>query len=131
MQGFYFSDLGTSSVRHVGADGIISPFLGVESYNADAPYSGDGGPASLAVINGPAHMTSDCTGAVIVANRLNHNVLRVAGGVVKLIAGGVDSVAGFAGDGGPASSARLNSPNGVAFDCARSQLFIADTGVID
>lgn len=126
--GFYFSDLGTSSVRHVGADGVVWPFLGVESYNAEAAYSGDGGPASLATINGPAHMTSDCAGAVIVANRLNHNILRVYGGIVTSIAGGIDSVSGYAGDGGPATGARLNSPNGVAFDCTRSWLFIADTG---
>lgn len=125
--GAYFSDFATSSVRHVLPNGTVVPFLGIETYNQDALYAGDGGPASLATINGPAHLASDCASTVFVANRLNHNILRVAGGIVRSIAGGVDSIAGYSGDGGPASLARLNSPNGVTFDCVTGYLYIADT----
>lgn len=125
--GVYFSDFATSSVRHVLPDGSIVPFLGVETYNTDALYSGDGGPATLATINGPAHLASDCASDVFVANRLNHNILRVSGGIVRSIAGSVGSLSGYSGDGGPASLARLNSPNGVAYDCVTGFLYIADT----
>ena len=124
--GVYFSDFATSSVRHVWANGTVTSFLGVESYNTNNAYSGDGGPATLATINSPAHLTGDCAGAVYVANRANHNVLRVRDGVVVSVAG-TPNVAGYAGDFGPASSALLNNPNGVEFDCVTGRLYIADT----
>jgi len=52
-------------------------------------------------------------------------VLR-ADGTVATVAG--TGAAGYAGDGGPASAAALNQPNGVAIDPADGSLFVADRG---
>ena len=68
----------------------------------------------------------DGAGNIYVADAGDHRVRRItASGVIQTVAG--DGVAGMSGDGGPARTARLNSPYGLAVDRA-GNLFIADLG---
>jgi DNA-binding beta-propeller fold protein YncE len=119
----YFSDTFNHRIRRVDArTGVITTVAG----NGNAGYAGDFGPALAAAFNEPYGIAVDRRGNIYVADRHNHCVRRVDGasGVVTTFAG--NGAAGFAGDGGPASRAGLVEPNGLGFDPAQQQLFIAD-----
>jgi uncharacterized protein (TIGR03437 family) len=89
-------------------------------------YSGDGGPATSAQLSGPTGMATDAAGNLYIADTGNHRVRQItADGVIRTIAG--TGQPGDTGDGGPAASAQLNSPMGVALDSA-GRLLIADSG---
>jgi sugar lactone lactonase YvrE len=99
--------------------------------NGSPGFTGDGGAATSANINGPSHLTIDSAGNVYFADSLNHRIRKIAAGsgLITTVAGTGPIGAGqggFTGDGGPATSARLNTPGGVAVDGA-GNVFIADT----
>jgi hypothetical protein len=81
--------------------------------------------ATAASLDGPAGMAYDTAGNLYIAD-LNHNVIREVNvaGIITTIAGTGEQ--GFAGDGGAATSALLDSPAGVAVDAA-GNVYIADT----
>jgi hypothetical protein len=94
-----------------------------------AGYLGDGGPATLAQLNGPTGVATDAAGGVLVADASNR-VRRIAYGTITTIAG--SGVAGHVSeglplpeDGGPAIDAQMNDPIGVAVDHA-GNIVIAD-----
>ncbi len=103
--------------------------------NGTAGYSGDGGPATLAKLFDPAGVAVDGSGNLVIADALNDRVRVVAetSGTfygVAMTAGDIYTVAGSdtggqSGDGGPATSAELNFPQGVAVD-GSGNLVIAD-----
>ena len=89
-------------------------------------YGGDGRAAVDANLSGPVGVASDPLGNVWIAERFNHRVRKVdAGGIITTVAGSFQE--GYAGDGGQATMAALNGPEGVAVD-SRGRLYIADTG---
>jgi sugar lactone lactonase YvrE len=90
----------------------------------DWHYSGDGGPAIRAGLN-PRGMALDAGGNLYLADTGNHRIrkLNLATGVITTVAG--NGVRGFAGDGGPATSAQLDGPTGVAID-TKGDVYIAD-----
>ncbi len=78
-------------------------------------------------LNIPSGVAIDGAGNLYIADT-NNNVIRkvnVALGSITTVAG--DGQPGFAGDGGAATSAELNSPKGITVDAA-GNLYIADTG---
>jgi sugar lactone lactonase YvrE len=81
--------------------------------------------ATAAPLAAPAQVTYDAAGNIYIAD-LNDNVIRRVdlAGIVTTVAGTGEQ--GFFGDGGPATSARLDSPAGVAVDAA-GNVYIADT----
>jgi hypothetical protein len=88
--------------------------------NGIAVDPGDGGPAISAGIVNPARAAVDSAGNVYIAEYSGgHRVHKVAAGtgIITTVAG--NGVAGFSGDGGAATSAQLNNPNGVIFDSIR------------
>jgi PKD repeat protein len=88
-----------------------------------AGYSGDGGQATSTQLNFPLGVTVDAQGNVFVADTSNNRIRKISGGIITTIAG--TGTAGFAGDGGQATSAQLNVPGGVAVD-AQGNVYIAD-----
>src|SRR6185437_1315920 len=79
-----------------------------------AGLSGDGGAATEAQLNAPDDVTVDPAGNILIADTENSRVRRISpSGTITTIAG---TSAGFSGDGGSATSARLNHPNAVAVD---------------
>ena len=126
----YISD-GNDAIRKVDASGIISTYAGSEAYYG---YFGDGGAATSAALASPAGIAIDDTGNLFIADNQN-NVIRkvdtfgiittVAGNGYLAEAGGFPPTGGYTGDGGPADSAELNEPYGVAVD-NYGNFFIAD-----
>ena len=99
-----------------------------------AGYSGDGHLAAFAELNTPTGVAVDAKGNLYIADAANNVIRRVDAktGIITTVAGDFAAdkanggLGGFSGDGGPATSAQLNDPQGVAVDGA-GDLFIADT----
>lgn len=87
---------------------------------------GDGGTATSVSLYSPVGVVEDGAGNIYFAESGNYVIRKVTpSGIISTIAGQYGS-AGFSGDGGPATSAKLNNPEGIAFDAA-GNLYIADT----
>jgi sugar lactone lactonase YvrE len=121
----FISDTGNSLIRKVNAaTGIISTVAG-GAPRGNSGYAGDEGPATSAVLSSPQGITVDAAGNVFIAD-LGNNVIRkveAATGNISTVAG--NGTSGYAGDEGPATSAMLQYPTGVAVDAA-GNVFIAD-----
>jgi sugar lactone lactonase YvrE len=118
----YIADYGNNRVRMVSAaTGIITTVAG----NGTSGFSGDNGPATSAELNGPTGLALDGAGNLYIADQYNYVIRKVtaATGVITTAAG--NGTQGFSGDGGPATSAQLKRPYGVAVDGA-GNLYIAD-----
>jgi trimeric autotransporter adhesin len=116
----YFADYDNNRVRKLSG-GTITTVAG----NGSAGFSGDGGPATAASLNGPYGVAVDSVGNLYISDFNNNRIRRVSGGTITTVAG--NGTAGFSGDGGPATSASLKQPFGVAVDAA-GNLYIADAG---
>ena len=99
-------------------------------------FPGDGGPATAAELGGPEGVAAGPAGNVLIGDFDNHRIRLVAArtgtfygqamtaGDIYTIAG--NGTRGFPGDGGPATAAELNYPQGVASDPVGNVL-IADS----
>lgn len=119
----YFSDVSNNNIRRISSlDGTITTIAG----NGKAAYAGDGGPALQASLKSPTQIVFDANGNLLVADSGNHCVRIIgADGTIKLYAGaGGNQSAG--GDEGPATSAGLFAPQGVAID-STGLVYIADS----
>jgi uncharacterized protein (TIGR03437 family) len=91
---------------------------------AGSANMGDGGPAIAAQISTIQGIAVDRWGNLYLSDTDNHRVRKIStSGVITTIAG--TGVAGFSGDGGPATAAQLNLPYGLAADLA-GYLYVAD-----
>ncbi len=117
----YIADSASNRIRVINSGGIISTLAG----DGQASFNGDGGPAAKAELADPASIAVDSSGQIYIADTENNRIRKVsASGVMStfLGTGAADSLQ----DGGPATSASLASPNGLAVDKA-GNLYICDT----
>ena len=104
-------DLGTGIISTIAGTGV-------------AGFAGDGGAATAAQLNIPRHIIVSSSGEIYFSEVGNQRVRKIdVSGIITTVAG--TGIAGFAGDGGAATSARLFNPFGLAFDTP-GNLFIAD-----
>ena len=120
----YIADSSNCLVREVNTAGKISTFAGLVVTNPQCGYSGDGGSALSAKLYQPYGIAVDSHNSVYITDYSEHVVRRVTGGIITTIAG-IGGLAGYSGDGGPATNALLYAPTGVAVDPA-GNVFIAD-----
>ena len=111
-------------IREVNTAGTITTVAGNTS--GTAGFSGDGGPAVGAELFFPETVWGDSSGNLFVSD-FGNNVIRkfTVGGNIQTVAG--NRVYGVSGDGGPATSAELDGPDG-AFVEPSGSLLIADIG---
>jgi len=117
----YIADTLNHCIRRMNlASGLITTVAG----NGSGGYSGDGGLATSAELNQPSDVALDNDGNLYIADTSNNRIRKVesSSGMITTFAGGGEN-AGL-GDGGPATSAYLSSPAGVALDSA-GNLYIA------
>jgi uncharacterized protein (TIGR03437 family) len=117
----YIADTTNNRVRKVDTAGNVSTVAG----NGNVGFSGDGGPATSAPLWTPLGVAVDSAGNLFIADGANNRIRKVTpAGTISTVAGGA-ILPGFSGDGGPATSAGLFLPGGVAVDGA-GNLYIAD-----
>jgi hypothetical protein len=120
--GYAGSGVGSAAYVIGNSIGTISTVAG----NGTAGYSGDGGVATSAELNVPSGTAVDSNGNLYIADQSNNRVRKVTpAGVISTVAG--NGAPGFSGDGGPATSAEMYSPSGVAVD-GSGNLYITDAG---
>ncbi len=118
----YIADQYNYRVRKLtAATGVLTTIAGIGTGGS----TGDNGLATTAQLNLPTGVGLDAANNVYIADQSNHKIRKVtvATGVITTIAG--NGTAGVAGDGGPATTAQINSPTGVAVD-GSNNVYIAD-----
>ena len=118
----FFTDLGNSVVRKIDTSGIITTIAG----NGIFGYSGDGGPATMAMLSDARGLSFDFRGDLYIADTSNH-VVRIVdtNGMINTYAG--DGEFGFSGDGGLATLAKVGNPRDVL--ALKTQLLISNGGL--
>lgn len=107
--GFLFAEPYNNTVRRVDAGGTITTVAGT----GQAGFSGDGGPATAARLDFVHGVALLPDGGFVLADMLNNRIRRVRpDGTIVTVAG--NGQQGYSGDGGPATSAALNLPRGIA-----------------
>jgi hypothetical protein len=122
----YVVDLYSERVFRVDTTGNVTLVAGNGSHGGLVGYSGDGGPATGANLTYPTGVAVDRFGNIFIAERSNCRIRKVSAqtGIISNVAG--TGTCWYSGDGGPATSAALNDPSGVAVDSS-GNIFIADT----
>ena len=121
---------GFQVVRKISTSGIITTVAGFNCWmlfgedRPCAPVPGDGATATKTYLDGPLGLAVDNTGSLLIADAMRKRILKASpdGGMVTVAGNGQNT---FSGDGGPATSAQLAAPAGVAVD-GRGDVFIAD-----
>ncbi len=125
QENLYIADASFAVVRKVSADGIITTIAG----RLGATELGDGGPATQARLRTPVGLTFDGDGNLYIADNSDMRVRKVdRAGVITTVAG--NGLPGGGGDGGPATTASLNSPFHLKFDPSGNLLVVEASGGI-
>lgn len=120
----YISDQHNNRVRKVtfGRKPQIATVVGA----GPAAFGGDGGAPAAAELSGPNGLAVDRSGNLYIADSENHRIRKVTFGPKPEIRTFVGiGLAGFSGDGGAASAARLSLPNAMVFG-TDGNLYVAD-----
>lgn len=117
----YIGDSYNCRIRKVSKSGMITTFAGT----GVCGFSGEGGPATAAMISNPVGITVH-NGYVLFADQGNNRIREITpAGIIASIAG--NGTQGYSGDGGAASNASLFAPSAVTVDATTGRIFIADS----
>ena len=122
----YICDQLSNRIRVVNSSGVISTVAGSGAFGGGTgTYSGDGAAATAATMNDPTGVYCDQAGNIYIADRGNSRVRFVnkSTGLISTIAG--TGTAGFSGDGGSATAAKLNADAFIYLD-ANANIYISD-----
>jgi len=125
-QYIYIADVGNNVIwRFQRSNSIMTIFAGAGANG----YSGDGGPATSALLNDAAGVATDSAGNVYIADTAN-SLIRVVtpNGIINTIAGKTISGRpdpGYSGDGGPATSAQLFAPKSI-YVASSGNIYVTD-----
>ena len=121
----YVSLRGAHQVVRIDGTGTLTLVAGTGAQGSQGP-SGDGGPATAATLAIPLALAFDTSGNLYIADAGSNRIRMVdTSGIIHTFAGNGNNA--HTGDGGPATSASLNTPSALAFDPG-GNLVIADTG---
>jgi len=115
----FIADFGNNRVREVASSGSISTVAGT----GVAGKSGDSGPGTSAQLSGPAALALDSSNNLFIADEGNNVIRKLSSGTITTIAG--NGTPGDAGDNGPATSATISNPVGVAVNSS-GVVYISD-----
>jgi hypothetical protein len=106
---------------------VSTSTIGNYAGTGDPGYNGDGVPAISADLNYPVAVAIDTSGNVYIADQWNFRIreVTISDGKIKTVAG--NGAAGYSGDGGPATSASIYYPDGVAVNSAGTTVTVGDT----
>ena len=119
----YICERAGHSLRMVDTAGKVRTVAGT----GVAGFSGDGGPALSAQLNGPKHIFVEPGDDVLVADTENHVIRRYSprDGTIRRVAG--TGARGTGGLGGPALDCPLNRPHGAVVHPRTGEMYIADS----
>ena len=118
----YIADTGNHRVRMIN---MTAETITLIAGSGTAGYTGDAGSPLIAQLNLPSDVVLGPDDSIYIADTGNNVVRRIDPlGVITTVAG--NGSAGYGGDGGPATSAQLNTPVGLFVDAAGTYLYIAD-----
>jgi hypothetical protein len=106
-------------IRKVDTSGIITTVAGKASSSETSGFSGDGGPATAALLSLPRGMVFDSAGNFYFGDSVNQRIRKIdTRGIITTWAGVPGNVSSPLGDGGPAASAFIGRPDDLIFDAA-------------
>ena len=118
----YVADAGNNEIRMVTPSGVVSTIAGTGTIGS----SGDGGPATAALLNNPSGVYVDALYNIYIADQGNNKIRVISpSGTIATFAG--NGTAGFLGDNGLATSASLNLPYAIV-GRSDGSLYVSDYG---
>jgi streptogramin lyase len=121
----YISDAGNSRVRRVAPDATIQTVVGFGAGSGvyGAGFTGDGGPPEKAKVFSATDLKCDAQGNLFISDSGNNRIRVIRNSVITTVAG--SGQPGSGGDGRPALSAELNTPQKIVV-APDGSIFIAD-----
>jgi sugar lactone lactonase YvrE len=117
----YIADNDNNVIRKVSTSGIITTIAG----NGTEGYSGDGGQATAAELKSLNGIVVDVLGSIYITDYYDNVIRKInTTGIISTIAG--NGINGYSGDGGQATAAELNNPDGIATD-TDGNIYITDS----
>ena len=121
MNGNLYASDGLAAVWKITPSGSASVVAGMPNHYG---YSGDGFPATGALLNVPGGIAVDAAGNLFIADSFNARIRKVdTSGIISTVAG--NGTRGYSGDGGPATAATLSEPSDVAVD-GKGNVYVTD-----
>ena len=120
----YIADTANNRIRKVSF--TANPTIVTIAGTGNLGSSGDGFPAINAELNAPRGLAFDSAGNLYIADSGNHRIRMISAATKYITTVAGNGNLGYGGDGGPATSAELNYPLGVAVD-ASGNMYIADS----
>lgn len=115
----YIADRLNNKIRKIGTDDIITTIAGTGTMG----FTGNGGQASLALLNNPLSITTDGSGNIYFTELGTFRIRKIAAnGIISIYAG--TGVEGFSGDGAQATAAKLSNPGSLSTDNAGNLFFV-------